>query len=189
MRARNLFHHAVIVLSVVIAAGCGGPAHMVRTETAPRVQDVKPAAGKAALVVARTVSKGFNVEFFNYVDRRFIGVTKGRSFFVTDNVDPGKRIFISSASNIDALKIDLKPGKVYCVQQLVGFPESGQLARWVVPGRSPFEKVGVTLKEISLDDMAREMADGMPFYTVDSTKPGKDLSDEEYRNIASKMNP
>jgi len=182
-----MFHRAVLVVSVMVAAGCGGPAHMVRTETAPRVQDVRPVAGKAAVVIARTVSKGFNVEFFNYVDRRFIGVTKGRSFFVTNSVEPGRRIFISSASNIDALKIDFKAGKVYCIQQLVGFPESGQLARWVVPGRSPFEKVGVTLKEISIDEMAKEMADGMPYYTVDGTKPGKDLSEEEYRNIASKM--
>lgn len=189
MSSINIFQHAVIAVSVVIVAGCGGPAHMIRTETALRIQDVKPAAGKAGLVVARTVSKGFNVEFFNYVDRRFIGVTKGRSYFVTDNVDPGKHIFISSASNIDALKIDFKPGKVYCVQQLVGFPESGQLARWVIPGRSPFEKVGVTLKEISSDDMARELADGMPYYVTDKTKPGKDLSEDDFRNIASKMNP
>jgi len=39
---------------------------------------------------------------------------------------------------------------------------------------------------LSLDEMAKEMK-GMPYCTVDGTKPGKDLSEVEYRNIASKM--
>ncbi len=37
------------------------------------------------------------------------------------------------------------------------------------------------------DVTMKNMADGMPYWTVDGTKPGKDLSEVEYRNIASKM--
>ena len=49
----------------------------------------------AKLVIYRGTSFGFAVKLDNYLDEKFIGQTKGKSFFIT-TVEPGEHYVIAS---------------------------------------------------------------------------------------------
>ena len=86
----SLFMIAVLLL----VSACGGaPGHMLfKDDPTINVFRIRPEKGKAAIVVARTTSYGGAVEFDTYLDKKMIGVTKGKSYFIKTDVAPGVRL-------------------------------------------------------------------------------------------------
>jgi len=64
------------------------------------------------LVVSRTTSFGGGMVIDNFVDQKFIGQTKGKSYFIAQ-IDPGVHYIISSAENRGCAKVNFEAGKTY----------------------------------------------------------------------------
>lgn len=107
----------VMLMMVVLITGCG-PSHMVAKEPCIDIRGVKPVEGKAALVVGRTTIFGGGINFENYLNKTFIGTTKGRSFFIT-SVDPGDHYITAHGENYASMLIRFEAGKTYYVQNEV----------------------------------------------------------------------
>ena len=154
---------SVLLLSIVTAA-CS-PAHMVKQDNRLDIMTVKPDQGKSAIVIARTTSLGGAINFFTYIDKKFIGVTKGKSCFVKKDVEPGLKYIIARTESLETGKILFEPDKIYYVQQ------SPRMGWWVAR---------VTLAPVSPDHLLSEIgSDGCDFYIVDQKDPGEDLSQHE----------
>jgi hypothetical protein len=103
-----------LLICVSLVSGCA-TSHMIKSEEKP-VMAVKP--DSATLVIIRDTYFGGGVVFWNYLDRKLIGETMGKSYFVT-NVPPGPHYVISSTENTGVARFDFKPRKVYYLGQNV----------------------------------------------------------------------
>ena len=106
---------SILFISLLVTA-CS-PAHMVKQDNRLDIMTVKPEQGKSALVVARTTSLGYAVNFYTYIDKKFIGVTRGKSCFIKKDIDPGLKYLIARTESLETGKILFEPDKVYYVQQ------------------------------------------------------------------------
>lgn len=91
--------------------GCS-PNHMIKLETCPDIKKFAPPAGKAALFVAHKgafFGGAVNIEY--YLDKQFIGSTKGSSSFHTI-VNPGEH-YIINRKLIDTGYVNFEPNKLY----------------------------------------------------------------------------
>lgn len=105
------------VLSVFcVLFGCG-EYYMLKQSAKP---EIKPAADKATVVVYRMSSVSFAVVVDNYIDKKLIGQTKGKSYFIAQ-VDPGTHYIIALSDNKTSAKINLEAGKVYYILQGMAF--------------------------------------------------------------------
>ncbi len=104
----------VIALSMLCLAGCGNQ-YMRKVETRPVIA---PDPSKATLVIYRSTSFGFIKEIHNYVDKAYVGTTKGKCYFAT-KVDPGTHYVIADAENKACAKINFEANKVYYLNQLI----------------------------------------------------------------------
>ncbi|MBI5580980.1 MAG: hypothetical protein HY895_17655 [Deltaproteobacteria bacterium] len=77
-----------------------------------------PKSDSALLVIIRDTYFGGAIVFWNYLDRKLIGETMGKSYFVTE-VPPGPRYVISSTENTGVARFDFKPQKIYYLGQSV----------------------------------------------------------------------
>jgi len=155
----------VVALFMLVATGCS-PAHMVKKENNFNIKSVTPDQGKAALVVARTTSFGGAINFFTYIDKKLIGITRGKSCFVKKNIDPGQSYLIARTESMESGKIQFEPDTVYYVQQT---PRMG----WVV--------ARVSLSPESPEHLSAEIGDGgCELYELDLKDPGDDLTEHEY---------
>jgi hypothetical protein len=80
------------------------------------VPEVKPDAGKVTLVLFRCKSMGGMVTVTNYVDGKFLGQTKGKSYYVA-TVEPGAHHLVAIGDSKNVCKVTLEAGKVYYVRQ------------------------------------------------------------------------
>jgi len=159
----------LLVLGSLLAA-CS-PAHMVKKGDNLNIMTVKPDPGKAALVVARTTVFGGAINFFTYLDRRFIGVTRGKGCFVKTDIEPGTQYLIARTESLETGKIQFEPDKVYYVQES---PRIG----WVV--------ARVTLAPVSPEHLVAEIGeDGCEYYVIDGKDPAVDLTDHEYNEAVT----
>jgi hypothetical protein len=156
---------ASLMLLVLLLAGCG-PKHMIAKEPCPDVSGVVPPQGKAALVVGRTTIFGSGINFENYLDKKFIGTTKGHSFFVA-TVPPGKHYVIANGENFASLLINFEPDKTYYVQNEVRM--GAFIAR-------------VKLDFVDLKHMQDDMGGTCKFYEIDPNEKVDDLTDEEFKS-------
>jgi len=132
---------------------------------------LQPQPGKAALVVARTTSFGGAINFFTYLGKKGIGVTKGKGCIAKTDIEPGLQYLISRTESLETGKITFEPDKVYYVQQS---PRIG----WVV--------ARVSLTPLSQYKMAEEIGvDGCDYYVIDENDPIKDLTDHEYQEAVN----
>ena len=74
----------LFTVSIFILSGCAA-SYMIAPERKPYL---KARTDKAILVVIRDISFGFAIVFQHYLDGKFIGETKGKTYFIT-YVDPG----------------------------------------------------------------------------------------------------
>ncbi len=158
----------VLLFSVPAFFSCGGPSYMIKMDKSPRASSIMPKPGKAALVITRTTSFGSLVEFKTYLDRKLIGVTKGKSYFAKTDIEPGTKYVISWAENGEAVKVHFKANTVYFLQHNVS--------------------IGVWQARVVMDAPNAKKLDsgeleGCTYYKYDNTKPGEDLSEVDYKDV------
>ncbi len=73
------------------------------------IKTVKPNDGKAALVIARTTSFGEAINFNTYIEQNMIGVTKGKSCIVKNDIEPGVKYLIARTESLEEAKINFEP--------------------------------------------------------------------------------
>jgi hypothetical protein len=156
-------------LAVLVTVACTPPSTMVEKTPPASVSALQPNPGKAVLVVSRTTSFGFAIPFATYLEKTYIGSTRGKSYFAKFDVDPGTKYVSSFGENGLAVKIDFEPGKVYCLQHNVSM---GWLkARVSVEAVDP--------KRLDSGDLA-----GCRFMEMDPAKKDvADLTEAEYRDV------
>ena len=156
----------LLLLPLIMLMAACSPAHMTKKEEGFSIKTVKPQPGKAALVVARTTHMGKAINFYNYLDRRFIGVTRGKGCFVKNDIEPGLQYLIARTESLETGKVQFEPDKVYYVQES---PRMG----WMV--------ARVTLSPVTLEHLVEEIGeDGCTYYEIDPKAPAEDLTDHEY---------
>jgi hypothetical protein len=102
-----------------LCAGCASGVYVMREmESAPAV---KAEPGKAALVTFRSIHYGQLQPINVWMDRKFIGQTKGHTYFITQ-VKPGEHTFVAEAGEITGrqagcVKLKLSANKVYYLWQ------------------------------------------------------------------------
>lgn len=150
---------------VLMLAGCGGLGHMTKQDKPLDVKTVKPQPGKAAVLITRNTSFGGAIEFAAYLDRKMIGITRGKSCFYKDNIEPGQHYISAYSENLDTLLMNLEADKTY---YLTHDPRMG------------FWKAAVSTGVTTLDVVVRENQEGCNHYIYDTKNPGEDLSEKEW---------
>ena len=152
----------------VLLAGCS-PSRMVAKTPCPDLREIKPQAGKAALVVGRTTSFGGAVNIDNFVDQKFTGTTRGQGFFVT-NVEPGEHFAIADAENFDTLFLNFEPDKTYWLHQGVrlGIMSARTASEWM-----------------DAKKMYDEMGGNCQFYELDSKEKVADLEEKIFKKLVT----
>jgi hypothetical protein len=157
------------VLSVLLTLACAPPSVMVRKEPPPTIASIKPEPGKAALVISRTTSIGFAIEFTTYLGKTYIGSTKGKSYFIKTDVEPGANYVSSWGENGVAVKFDFEPDKVYCLQQNVSMG-------WT--------KARVVMEAVNVKRLDSGDLNGCKFFEFDAAKNTiSDLTDDEFKDV------
>jgi len=80
--------------------------------TPEKAPDLTSHPDKATLVIIRGSWLGGSIVFWNYLDGKLIGETKGKTYFVT-SVTPGPHYLVIATENTAAAHFDFKPGKTY----------------------------------------------------------------------------
>jgi hypothetical protein len=153
------------VLMGGLLTGCG-VSHMVKQDKPLDVRQVKPQSGKAAILVTRNTSFGGGVEFPAYLERKMIGVSKGKSCFYKDDIQPGSYLLSSYGENLDTVQMDLAAGQTYYITHDV---------------RMGFWKAAVSTGVTTLDVVAAENEGGCNYYIYDAKNPGEDLSESDWK--------
>ncbi len=160
----------LLLLLAVLISACS-PSHMTKKEDGFNIRTVKPAPGKAALVVARTTSFGGAINFYTYLDKKFIGVTRGKGCFVKNDIEPGLQYVIARTESLETGKLLIEPDKVYFVQET---PRMG----WMV--------ARVTLTPVTPEHLSSEIGDGgCTFYEIDEKDRAEDLTDHEFNEAVT----
>lgn len=158
----------LVLLSTLTVTGCG-PRHMLAKEPCIDIRGVVPAPGKSALVVGRTTIFGSGVNIENYLDKKFIGTTKGHSFFVSP-VEPGSHYVTARAENFDTVLLNFEPDKTYYLQN--------EIRMGVFIARTKYDVVDA-------QHLYKDMDGNCYFYEVDASSIGENLSDDEFKEIVS----
>ena len=112
----KFFKVIFVTFTALFLISCGGLS-MIEKE-APT--EIKADPANAKLVIYRGTSFGFAIKLDNYLDEKFIGQTKGKSFFIT-TVTPGEHYIVASGENNSCAKVNFEAGKVYYLLQAI-FP-------------------------------------------------------------------
>jgi hypothetical protein len=139
---------------------------MINSGEARDIRGVQPVPGKAGLVVARTSSAGWGIEFDTFLDQKMIGVTKGRGYFVKRDVEPGLHYVVSRAETHEAGKILFEPDTMYYIHQ------KPRMGWW---------RARITLAPVSPDFLLDNMDSSCTLLEYDSKHPGEDLAEKDYK--------
>lgn len=157
---------AVAVFMGALLAGCAsGPGHMVKQEKPLDVRSVKAQPGKAAVLVTRNTNFGGAIEFPTYLEQEMFGVSRFKSCFYKDDIEPGKHYISAYGENLDTVLLDLAPDTTY---YLTHDPRMG------------FWKTAVSIGVTSLDVVAQENEGGCNHYVYDTKDPGEGLSVDDW---------
>jgi hypothetical protein len=143
---------------------------MIQKDDKVDIRSVRPEPGKAGLLVARTTAIGGAIEFDTFLDRKMIGVTKGRGFFIKKDVEPGVHYFIARAETHEAGKIKFEPDTMYYIHQ------SPRMGWW---------RARITLTPVMPEYLLKEMDDACKLLEYDVKNPGEDLAEQDYRETLS----
>lgn len=134
------------------------------------ISSVKPENGKAALVIARTTNYLGAAEFDTHLDKKLIGVTAWKCYFIKTDVDPGFHYVISRYENIEVAKINFEPGRIYYILQ--------------IPRRGYFV-ARISVKLLTPEDLLSTMDDDCKLLIYKTVRPENDLSDDDYQKIVN----
>jgi hypothetical protein len=110
----------------------------------------------------------FGVTIENYLDKKFIGQTKGKSYFITD-VAPGQHYVMGHAENWSAARINFEAGRTYFLNQDI------RMGVWMA--RTNFTPLTAN------DAMSQINESGMEYRVYDTKKPGEDMSDKDFNEV------
>ncbi len=99
-------------ICLFLVSGCAAT-HMIEPGHQP---ELKPVSDKATLAIIRDTFFGGGIVFSNYVDGKFIGETKGNTYFVS-TVSPGPHYVVVATENTAVALLDFKPGKTYFLRE------------------------------------------------------------------------
>jgi hypothetical protein len=154
----------VLALLIFCIAGCGNQ-YMRKIESKP---EIKADPSKATLVIYRMTSYGFVKEIHNYLDKTYIGTTKGKCYFVA-KVDPGSHYVIGDAENKACAKVNFEANKVYFLNQTIFMG--------VMSARTGF--IGGNLKEFE------EQKNEMDYEIINPEEKGPTLDDGDYKETVA----
>lgn len=164
----KIFILLIGVCSLFLSGGCS-PSRMIAKDVCPDLREIKPPAGKSALVIGRTTIFGGAVNIDNYVDRKFIGTTRGKGFFAS-TVDPGQHFIIADAENFDAVMLNFEPDKTYYLRQ--------EIRMGVLSARTKYDI-----------DESKKMYDEMDgkcqYYELDPSANVPDLKEDKFNDIVT----
>jgi hypothetical protein len=161
MKSRLVF----CIASALLLSSCGGIQYMLQRDVKP---EIKPVPDKATLVIYRSTNYGFAVTIDNFIDGKFIGQTKGQSFFIT-RVEPGRHYVVAASENNSCARFDFEAGKVYYLLQAI------------FPGIM-FARTGFIAKSAS--DAHQEM-EPCGFYEVDPQAKVDDMKQDTYNQTVA----
>jgi hypothetical protein len=165
------------VMLFVSACATTAPRHMMfKDDPSVNISSVKPENGKAAMVVAWTsihgrkhMFHGAN-EFYTYLEKKMIGVTQSKSYFVKTDITPGVYYVISDAETKETVKINFEPDRVYYVHQI---PRMGVYR----------PRIRIALE--TPEQLMSEFDDDCKLLIYDPEDAGEDLSDEDYKQVVT----
>jgi hypothetical protein len=102
----------ILLAFIVLFSGCASTSMIAPA----RQPNLTPSSDKATLVIVRDTSLGFAIVFWNYLDGKLIGETKGKSYFVTQ-INPGQHYIVVATENSAVAQIDFQPGKIYYLRE------------------------------------------------------------------------
>lgn len=157
MRVNKVY--ALFLLPLFLMS-CGN-FYMIEQKTRP---EIKADMENATLVIYRGTNFGFAVTIDNFVDKQFVGQTKGKSYFIA-KVSPGEHYVIGASENNCCAKITFEAGKVYYLLQ--GIYPGVMFARTGYAGSDPesFEK--------DVSDLA--------YFVYDTGKGAPTLEEDTYK--------
>ncbi len=151
----------LMTVCIVWLAGCS-TTQMLRPEKPPELA-AKP--DSALLVIVRDAWIGNAIVFWNYLDGKFIGETKGKTYFVTQ-VPAGDHYVVGTTENTAVAQFDFQPGRKYFLRQGV----SMGLWRARTSGFHP-----MTAAE------AQQAIQGLTYLQLDTTKEFPDMDPALYK--------
>ena len=148
-------------LCIFLLSGCAATS-MVAPDRKP---DLTSRPDTSRLVIIRDTSFGFAIVFWNYLDGKLIGETKGKTYFVT-NVKPGPHYVVVATENTAVAHLDFQPGKIYYLREGV------LLGMWRArtSGFSPVNQ-----------QEAMEAMKNCTYMEYDPTKGGQDMDPKLYQ--------
>jgi hypothetical protein len=152
---------AILAICAVLLSGCA-TGYMVKRDVKP---EFRAKSDTATLVIIRDAALGFGVVFWNYLDGKMIGETKGKTYFVTE-VKPGPHYVVVATENAAVAHFDFQPGRVY-------FLREGVIMGWWRARTSGFEPLTY--------EQAQEAMNGCTYLEFDTAKGAEDMDPKQYR--------
>jgi len=109
----RILHTVLIVVTTLFFVSCSSNFSMTRQMLKPQIT---PDSEKATLVIYRGTSFGYGLTMATYLDNRFIGQTRGASYFIT-KAEPGTRYLTGVAEKNINHQLSLEAGKIYYINQ------------------------------------------------------------------------
>jgi len=109
----SIMHTLLIASLSLFFISCSNDFSMTRQKQKPQIV---PDADKATLVIYRGTSFGYGITMATYLDNKFVGQTRGESYFIT-KADPGIRHLTGVAEKSIDHQLSLEAGKIYYINQ------------------------------------------------------------------------
>lgn len=165
----------ILSICLILLSGCAATS-MVAPDRKP---DLAPRTDMATLVILRDTSFGFAIVFWNYLDGKLIGETKGKTYFVT-RVKPGPHYVVVATENRAVAHLDFQPGKIYYLRE-------GVLMGWWRARTNGFSPVN--------QQEAIEAMKSCTYMEYDAQRGGEDMDPKLYQqaiadyDMEMKQNP
>ena len=151
----------IAALCIFLLSGCAATSMMAPD----RKPDLTSRPDTATLVIIRDTFMGTAIVFWNYLDGKFIGETKGKTYFVT-TVKPGQHYVVVATENTAVANLDFQPGRTYYLREGVTMG----LWRARTSGFSPLNPQD-----------AMEAMNNCTYWEYDPKKGGEDMDPKLYQ--------
>jgi len=161
----------IAIYCSIILSGCSLN-NMVQMDACPDVRGIAPPAGKAALVIAQTMSEE-NYDFEdnpyidNYLDGKFIGTLRKYGFFVT-TVEPGRHYIVANSEGFETILLNFEPGRTYYLEQ---------------EKRIGYALPRTTYIRVKADRLHNDLKGKGTCYQPDVLNPGRDLDEDTFAQV------
>ncbi|HYA15425.1 MAG TPA: hypothetical protein VEF33_13905 [Syntrophales bacterium] len=154
----------LLAVCIFLLSGCYGASYMLAPDRKP---DLTPRKKMATLVIIRDQHYGWPAVFLHYLDGKFIGDTKGKTYFVTP-VEPGPHYVVVVTENAAVAYLKFEPGKIYYIHECV------IVGHWRARtcGFNPLTP-----------EQARESMKECTYWERDPAKGGEDMDPNSYQQV------